>query len=90
MELFEPDVLNPAYRMLTEEAMFAFCDAFSGSPRDVQFAMLKTLLPIVRVVPIEGALTAASLLVLITEGPEAQNDFLRAEAVANGIDLNTV
>lgn len=86
--LFESDQFFPGFEQFTQEAMEAFLGTFMMAEPDIQYALLRTILPTVRVNHAEGLFTASSLMVLLTEGPEAQNNWLRAEAALHGVDLS--
>lgn len=83
--LFEPDELYTDRLVFTREASQSAMAFFLSADPDMQFALFRTMLASISVKSPEANMLAAVLMVMITEGVEASENFIKAEAALAGI-----
>jgi hypothetical protein len=83
--LFERDEIDINRLVFTREAAQSAMAFFLGADPDMQFALFRTMLASISVKEVEATMLAQLLMVLITEGVEASENYIRAEAALAGI-----
>lgn len=83
--LFERDEFDTDRLVFTREAGQSAMAFFLSADPDMQFALFRTMLASISVREIEATMMAKLLRVMITEGVEASENYIRTEAARAGI-----